>query len=77
MPKSGEEMFAKQQLGEPHPGGSSLLGLGWDKTRDNIIISFTEWESDPTKEGVLRKLAIRQSSYWSPLSYFLPFPVTG
>ena len=57
MPKSGEETFAKQQIGQSQPGGSSLLGLGWDKTLDEIIISFPEWEADPTKWGVPRKLA--------------------
>ena len=57
VPKSGEETFAKQQIGEPQPGGSSLLGLGWDKTLDEIIISFPEWETDLTKWGVLRTLA--------------------
>ena len=51
-----EETFAKQQLGEPQAGGSSLLGLGWNKGTDEIIVSFPNWEAAPTKRGVLRKL---------------------
>ena len=42
-PVDKEGTFAKQQLVKPHAGGSSLLGLGWDKERDEIIISFPEW----------------------------------
>ena len=51
LPVGKEDTFAKQQLGEPHAGGSSLLGLGWNKERDEIIISFPgsrpNQETDP------------------------------
>lgn len=68
-----EGTFAKQQLVKPHAGRSSLLGLGWDKERDEIIISFPEWEADPTKRGVLRKLA----SIYDPLGFVSPVTLVG
>ena len=46
LPVDNEDTFAKQQLGEPHAGRSSLLGLGWNKERDEIIISFPDWKAD-------------------------------
>ena len=72
-PVDKEGTFAKQQLVKPHAGGSSLLGLGWDKERDEIIISFPEWEADPTKRGVLRKLA----SIYDPLGFVSPVTLVG
>lgn len=42
--------FAKQQLGEPQAGGSSLLGLVWNKGTDEIIVSFPNWEARPNQE---------------------------
>ena len=68
-----EGTFAKQQLGEPQAGGSSLLGLGWNKERDEIIVSFPDWEAAPTKRGVLRKLA----SIYDPLGFVSPVTLVG
>ena len=72
-PVDKEGTFAKQQLVKPHAEGSSLLGLGWDKERDEIIISFPEWEADPTKRGVLRKL----TSIYDPLGFVSPVTLVG
>ena len=68
-----EGTFAKQQLGEPQAGGSSLLGLGWNKERDEIIVSFPDWEAAPTKRDVLRKLA----SIYDPLGCVSPVTLVG
>ena len=68
-----EKTFAKQQLGESLAGGSSLLGLGWNKERDQIVVSFTEWEAPLTKRGVLCKLA----SIYDPLSLVSPMTLVG
>lgn len=68
LPVNKEGTFAKQQLGEPCAGGSSLPGLGWNKERDKIIISFPEWKADPTKRGILCKLA----SVYDPLGFVSP-----
>ena len=65
--------FAKQQLGEPQAGGSSLLGLGWDKENDKIIVTFPDWEAASTKRGVLRKLA----SIYDPLGLVSPVTLVG
>ena len=73
LPVDKEDTFAKQQLGESHAGGSSLLGLGWNKKRDEIIISFPDWEADPTKRGILRKLA----SIYDPLGFVSPMTLVG
>ena len=73
LPVDKEDTFAKQQLGEPHAGGSSLLGLGWNKERDEIIISFPDWGADPIKRGVLRKLA----SIYDPLGFVSPLTLVG
>ena len=67
-----EGTFAKQQLGEPQAGGSSLLGLGWNKERDEFV-SFPDWEAAPTKRGVLRKLA----SIYYPLGFVSPVTLVG
>ena len=73
LPVDEEGTFAKQQLGEPCAGESSLLGLGWSKERDELIVSFPEWKSDPTKRGILRKLA----SIYDPLGFVSPVTLGG
>ena len=73
LPVDKEDTFAKQQLGEPHAGGSSLLRLGWNKECDETIISFPDWEADRTKRGILRKLA----SIYDPLGFVSPMTLVG
>ena len=68
LPVDKEGTFAKHQLGEPCAGGPSLLGLGWSKEHDEMIVSCPEWKSDPTKRSTLRKLA----SIYDPLGFVSP-----
>ena len=72
-PMNKEDTFAKQQLGEAQSGGSSLLGLGWNKESDEIMISFPDWEADPTKRGILCKLA----SIFDPLGFVSLMTLVG
>ena len=73
LPVDKEGTFAKHQLGEPCAGGPSLLGLGWSKERDEMIVSFPEWKSDPNKRSILRKLA----SIYDPLGFVSPVTLLG
>ena len=68
LPVDIEGTFAMQQLGELCAGGSSLLGLGWSKECDEMIVSFPEWKSDLTKRSILHKLA----SIYDPLGFVSP-----
>ena len=36
IPSEGEETYAKKQLGQPKGEESSILGLGWNKTRNEL-----------------------------------------
>ena len=65
QPVDKEGTIAKQQLGEPCVGGSSLLGMGRNEERDELTVSFPEWKPDPTKRSILRKLA----SIYDPLGF--------
>ena len=49
--------FAKQQLQQSVEAKTSLLGLGWDKGKDELKVKFPTEEVQPTKTGVLSKLA--------------------
>ena len=68
-----ERTFAQKQLGESLAGGLSLLGLGWNKERDQMVVSFPEWEAPLTKRGVLCKLA----SIYDPLGLVSPVTLVG
>lgn len=48
--------YAKEQLGEK-PGACGLLGLRWNKEDDKIAVTFPTEIADPTKRGVLCKIA--------------------
>ena len=52
-----ETTFAKQQLQPPEGSRASLLGLEWDKDKDELSVKFPTEETELTKKGVLRKLA--------------------
>ena len=65
---TGEQSFAKQQLGTPGGGDSSILGLAWNKRDDEISVVIPEESATPTKRGVLRKLA----STHDPLGFASP-----
>ena len=46
--ETSEKTFAKRQLGTPHGGGSSLLGLAWEQCADKISVSIPPDQVLPT-----------------------------
>ena len=48
--------YAKKKLGTVS-GECSLLGLVWNKREDTIGISFPSKTADPTRRGILKKVA--------------------
>ena len=67
-----EQTYAKQQLGVKE-GETKLLGLTWDKTKDNIHVSFPTQAAEHTKRGVLAKIA----KIYDPLGLVSPITLTG
>ena len=55
--KDTDLSFAKQQLQQSGKSKTSLLGLGWDIEKDELKVKFPTEEVQPTKRGVLSKLA--------------------
>ena len=49
-------------------GTFAMQQLGWSKECDEMIVSFPEWKSDPTKRSILHKLA----SIYDPLGFVSP-----
>ena len=47
-----ESTFAKESLGTK-TSETKLLGIGWDKANDNLLVSFPESEPTATKRIVL------------------------
>ena len=56
-PVPEEKTYAKKQLNIPRREGASLLGLPWDKENDTIAVSFPLEKAEPTKRGILSKVA--------------------
>ena len=50
---SEEETYTKKQLGKPKGEESSILGLGWNKTHDELNVSFPDETTEKTKRGLL------------------------
>ena len=50
------QTYAKAQLGVDR-NETKILGLTWDKTADTLDVTFPKLEVDPTKRGILQKLA--------------------
>jgi len=65
--------FAKQQLQQSGEPKSSLLGLGRDKGKDQLKVKFPTEEVQPTKRGVLSKLA----KVYDPLGLVSPLTLEG
>ena len=65
--------FAKQQLQQSGESKSSLLGLGWDIKKDELKVNFPTEEVQPTKRGVLSKLA----KVYDPLGLVSPVTLAG
>ena len=73
IPSEGEETYAKKQLGQPKGEESSILGLGWNKTRDELSVSFPDEKTEKTKRGLLRKLV----TIYDPLGFASPLTLQG
>ena len=67
-----EESFAKQQLGTKE-SETKLLGVGWNKQDDTLLVSFGSKDHEVTKRGVLQKLA----SVYDPLGLAAPVTLMG
>ena len=65
--------FAKQQLGTPEGGDSSLLGLAWNKRQDTVSVTMPTDKTASTKRGILAKLA----KIYDPLGLASPLTLTG
>ena len=63
------QSYAKRQVGT-RKGESKLLGVPWDKEKDEIQVSFPISTAEPTKRGILGKFA----KIYDPLG--LASPVT-
>ena len=50
-----ETTFAKQQLQPPEGSRASMLGLEWDKDKDELNVKFPTKVTELTKRGVLHK----------------------
>jgi hypothetical protein len=70
---TGEKSFAKQQLGTPDGGDSSILGLSWNKRDDEISVVVPEERTTDTKRGILRTLA----KTYDPLGFASPQTLQG
>lgn len=52
-----EETYAKEQLNVPKREGATLLSLPWDKEHDTIGVRFPQEKANPSKRGILSKVA--------------------
>lgn len=73
MSKGETETFAKQQLGVPKGEEASMLGLTWNKEEDSIGVKFPSVPAEPTKRGILGKVA----RIYDPLGLVSPVTLTG
>ena len=65
--------YAKMQLGVPEGGESRLLGLTWSKEGDTIGVNFPTEIAQPTKRGILGKVA----KIYDPLGLVSPLTLVG
>ena len=73
VPVSEEETYAKEQLGTSRKEGAYLLGLQWNKECDTISINFPSESTEPTKRGILSKVA----KIYDPLGLVSPITLGG
>lgn len=67
-----DQSYAKSQLGvKQHE--TKILGLTWNKKSDTVSVSFPQFEVEPTKRGILQKLA----SCYDPLGLAAPIMLVG
>ena len=68
-----EETYAKEQLNVPRREGATLLGLPWNKENDTVGVSFPQEKADPSKRGILSKVA----RIYDPLGLASPISLGG
>ena len=73
VPVSEQETYAKEQLGTSRKEGASLLGLQWNKESDTISVNFPSKSTEPTKPGILSKVA----KIYDPLGLVSPITLGG
>ena len=71
--QDGDPTYAKQQLGTPEGGDSSILRLEWNKERDTVSVKMPTEKTVSTKRGILAKLA----RTYDPLGFASPLTLTG
>ena len=49
-------IYAKSRLGDGQ-NETKILGVLWDKATDQIVVTFSYLNVEPTKRGILQKLA--------------------
>ena len=72
-PVPEEETYAKEQLSIPRREGASLLVLPWDKENNTIAVSLPLEKAEPTKRGILSKVA----TIYDPLGLASPISLGG
>ncbi|XP_068704462.1 uncharacterized protein [Montipora foliosa] len=73
VPVSEQETYAKEQLVTSRKEGASLLGLQWNKESDTISVNFPSESTEPTKRGILSKVA----KIYDPLGPVSPITLGG
>ena len=73
VPVSEEKTYAKEQLGTSRKEGATLLGLQWEKVSDTISVNFPSESTEPTKRGILSKVA----KIYDPLGLVSPITLCG
>ena len=71
--KDDSKTYAKQQLLKPEDTQASLLGLGWDKDKDELKVKLPSETIKLTKREILRKLA----KIYNPLGLVSPLASVG
>ena len=73
LPVPEEETYAKEQLRTSRKEGASMLGLQWNKESDTISVNFPSGSTEPTKRGILSKVA----KIYDPLGLVSPITIGG
>ena len=72
-PEGEKETYGKEQLGIPRKGGAILLRLTLEKESDTIGVKFPSEKAEPTKEGIMGKIA----RIYDPLGLVAPVTLEG
>lgn len=71
-PNDQDQTYAKEQLGVTK-GETKLLGMPWSKVDDTLAVEFPTQPAEPTKRGILAKIA----KVYDPLGLVSPVTLTG